>query len=87
MRDSHFIRHAAWWAALVAGLSLAGAGSSAAGAFKVLYTFCPDEEVCADGETPYDALTLAPDGTLYGTTYYGGRQQKGTVFALVPNAR
>lgn len=87
MRRNRQFQYAILCGALSAGLSFVGSGTAAARSFKILYTFCPDDEVCADGQTPYDGLTLAVDGTLYGTTYYGGRQQKGTVFALIPNAR
>jgi uncharacterized repeat protein (TIGR03803 family) len=37
----------------------------------------------ADGGVP-NGLTLAPDGTLYGTTLGGGTNGVGTVFALTP---
>jgi uncharacterized repeat protein (TIGR03803 family) len=37
----------------------------------------------ADGGVP-NGLTLAPDGTLYGTTLGGGTNAEGTVFALTP---
>jgi uncharacterized repeat protein (TIGR03803 family) len=37
----------------------------------------------ADGGYP-TGLTLSSDGTLYGTTYYGGANSFGTVFALRP---
>jgi uncharacterized repeat protein (TIGR03803 family) len=39
----------------------------------------------ADGANPLGSLTLASDGTLYGTAKNGGANGKGTVFQLVPN--
>jgi len=46
-------------------------------AFTLLYSFTGG----ADGEYPYGVLLWA-DGTLYGTTYEGGRSNYGTVFAI-----
>ena len=37
----------------------------------------------ADGNEPYAGLVLA-NGTLYGTTAYGGASNQGTVFSVVP---
>lgn len=48
----------------------------------VLYAFC-QQQSCADGSFPR-AMTLASDGTLYGTTLDGGVHGAGTVFKLVP---
>lgn len=36
----------------------------------------------SDGEQPSGPLTVGADGTLYGTTYYGGLYGRGTVFRL-----
>ena len=36
----------------------------------------------SDGQTPIGGLTLGPDGTLYGTTYYGGPNGAGVLFRL-----
>jgi uncharacterized repeat protein (TIGR03803 family) len=44
----------------------------------VLYTFRGDE----DGWYPAAAPILDPKGNLYGTTYYGGRDNLGTVYRL-----
>jgi uncharacterized repeat protein (TIGR03803 family) len=38
-----------------------------------------------DGSHPQDALTLGPDGNLYGTTYDGGSADNGTVFKITTN--
>jgi len=35
-----------------------------------------------DGATPYAGLVQATDGNLYGTTYYGGAHNSGTVFKI-----
>ncbi len=55
--------------------------------FGLLYSFAGGD----DGWQPYAAVTIGPDGTLYGTTYLGGGtgcQQEGcgTVFQLRPGA-
>src|SRR5664279_2940040 len=41
----------------------------------------------SDGANPYAAVTIGPDGALYGTTFYGGiGAGAGTVFRLSPPA-
>jgi len=37
-----------------------------------------------DGAVPYASLVIGPNGGLYGTTYYGGSADAGTVFELRP---
>jgi uncharacterized repeat protein (TIGR03803 family) len=37
-----------------------------------------------DGEVPSPTLIWDGVGTLYGTTYYGGASERGTIFKLVP---
>jgi uncharacterized repeat protein (TIGR03803 family) len=54
---------------------------TASGAPTVLYNFC-SLSGCSDGANPYGGLTLATDGNLYGTTYFGGTKNDGTVFKL-----
>lgn len=39
----------------------------------------------ADGASPQGALTLLPDGTLYGTAASGGDNDRGTIFAVAPD--
>lgn len=51
------------------------------GTLTTLYSFCTQTD-CPDGDYPYAALTLATDGTLYGTTSEGGLSNHGTVFRI-----
>jgi uncharacterized repeat protein (TIGR03803 family) len=46
---------------------------------KVLYSFAGG----ADGASPYAGLLFDTAGNLYGTTYYGGSYNDGTVFELM----
>lgn len=39
-----------------------------------------------DGATPLSELTLDPTGNLFGTTFYGGAHDSGTVFELTPSS-
>ena len=48
--------------------------------FTTLYSFAGGN----DGATPWGRVALAQDGTLYGTTAYGGQHGAGTVFHLTP---
>ena len=52
----------------------------------VLYKFCPDGEPhCPDGEAPWSgALAADSQGSLYGTTFYGGAHGEGVVYRLSP---
>jgi uncharacterized repeat protein (TIGR03803 family) len=52
-----------------------------AGKLTTLYNFCSQPK-CADGYQPEGGLVQATNGTLYGTTYYGGTVGLGTVFSL-----
>jgi len=52
------------------------------GAETVLYSFCSRQD-CADGEGS-DASLIDMKGKLYGTTFFGGAYDLGTVFALKP---
>lgn len=51
-----------------------------AGKLTTLYTFC-SQIGCADKYHPF-ALSQAPTGEFYGTTYSGGTRDAGTVFSL-----
>jgi uncharacterized repeat protein (TIGR03803 family) len=50
--------------------------------FTLLHSF---SGAPADGTEPRAGLIQGPDGTLYGTTYYGGSADRGTVFRLAPD--
>jgi uncharacterized repeat protein (TIGR03803 family) len=61
------------------------------GTLTTVYTFCSKGSTCPDGRSPYAGLVQASDGSLFGTTYYGGRVGAGTgalgygtVFRIVP---
>jgi len=47
------------------------------GTTSVVYTFAGD-----DGYSPFGGLIQGSDGNLYGTTYYGGPDRRGSVFKL-----
>ncbi len=64
-------------ALLAAGLGLAAALPAQAANLTVLHRFSGP-----DGNDPQTALTLGPDGRLYGTTLVGGQFDLGTVFAF-----
>jgi uncharacterized repeat protein (TIGR03803 family) len=51
----------------------------------VIYSFC-EIASCADGNDPSAGLTNA-NGTLYGTTYYGGGAFGGTVFSITASCK
>jgi len=50
------------------------------GAFSVLHTFTGG----ADGSGPYAGPTLGPDGSLYGTTGFGGTANSGVLYKITP---
>jgi uncharacterized repeat protein (TIGR03803 family) len=54
---------------------------SKTGRESVLYSFCP-QSVCTDGANPYAGLIRDAKGNLFGTTFYGGSYNEGTVFKL-----
>jgi uncharacterized repeat protein (TIGR03803 family) len=56
---------------------------SPSGAETVLHSFCA-QPGCADGYHPRAGLVLDTSGNLYGTTYDGGTNGKGTVFEVSP---
>jgi uncharacterized repeat protein (TIGR03803 family) len=45
----------------------------------MLYAFCSERE-CRDGAFPNGPLVIGGDGSLFGTTIFGGRFGKGTAF-------
>ncbi len=50
--------------------------------YTIIYNF---GATGSDGLSPYCALVQGGDGTLYGTTYFGGSANKGTVFKIKPD--
>ena len=55
-------------------------------AFEVLYSFCSAAN-CSDGRGPVSGLVADASGNLYGTTQFGGANNAGTVFKLLPSGR
>ncbi len=55
-----------------------------AGALTTLYSFCPGQDECVDGENPQAGLVQAANGYFYGTTEEGGANLGGTVFKITP---
>jgi uncharacterized repeat protein (TIGR03803 family) len=53
------------------------------GTLTTLYSFCAEEK-CTDGEIPAASLIQAPDGNFYGTTFFGGDGDWGTIFKITP---
>ncbi len=54
------------------------------GKYGIVHNF-GDGSVASDGAHPGAALTLGPDGNLYGTTAMGGAFNYGTVYKLAPS--
>lgn len=72
-------------AAIAVPLALSALNGASAYTQKTLHAFC-SEANCKDGDTPRNGLLMDTAGNLYGTTEFGGRYNKGTVFKLIPNA-
>jgi uncharacterized repeat protein (TIGR03803 family) len=53
-----------------------------AGTITTLYSFCTKTN-CPDGDGPA-SLMQSSDGNFYGTTYYGGINNLGTIFRMTP---
>src|ERR1051325_4735824 len=70
-----------------AGMILTFSSSTAsASTLKTLYYFCSLDQ-CTDGYGPYsNRLSMDSTGTLYGTTFWGGAHDWGTVFAMKPKS-
>jgi len=54
------------------------------GTLTTLYSFCSQSE-CTDGTFPDAAVVQATDGNFYGTTYFGGANDDGTVYKITPS--
>lgn len=68
---------------IIVVLCLAERAIGASGAtFETLHSFSG-----ADGQTPYSAIVLDNQNRMYGTTYYGGRYNAGTVFGFIIDSK
>jgi uncharacterized repeat protein (TIGR03803 family) len=56
------------------------------GVLTTIYSFCSQPK-CSDGAQPESALIQAGDGDFYGTTYYGGTTNEGTVYRITQEGR
>jgi uncharacterized repeat protein (TIGR03803 family) len=56
------------------------------GKLTTIYSFC-SRNGCPDGGDPRAGLAQATNGKLYGTTYYGGANNVGTVFQITPSGK
>jgi uncharacterized repeat protein (TIGR03803 family) len=55
------------------------------GVFSTVYNFCSQGgTACTDGEQPRMGLMLDGNGYLYGTTLFGGANNRGTVYRITP---
>jgi len=57
---------------------------SPTGELTTLYSFC-SQSSCADGTQPAAPLVQGSDGNFYGTTYFGGTHNAGTIFKISPS--
>jgi len=53
------------------------------GMLTAIYSFCT-QMACTDGSDARSGIILGSDGNFYGTTYYGGTYNLGTVFQITP---
>ncbi len=53
------------------------------GTLTTIYSFC-SQTACTDGSDDRNGIILGSDGNFYGTTYYGGVHNEGTVFRVTP---
>jgi uncharacterized repeat protein (TIGR03803 family) len=65
------------------------AAPSPAQTFKTLYNFCSKTSggYCTDGQNPNTTMVQGPSGSLYGTTFYGGPGNYGTIFKIATTGR
>lgn len=55
------------------------------GVFSTVYNFCSQgSDACTDGEQPRMGLMLDSNGYLYGTTEFGGANNRGTIYRITP---
>ena len=55
---------------------------SPAGQETIIHSFAGGS---TDGSQPYQGVTLGPDGTIYGTTTYGGSAGEGIIYSVNPD--
>jgi uncharacterized repeat protein (TIGR03803 family) len=53
------------------------------GTLTTIYSFC-SKIACTDGFDARSGIILGSDGNFYGTTYYGGVHNEGTIFRITP---
>jgi uncharacterized repeat protein (TIGR03803 family) len=56
----------------------------AEGKLQLLYTFCQQQDSCADGNAPTSAPIVDGAGNIFGTTYFGGAANEGTIYEITP---
>jgi uncharacterized repeat protein (TIGR03803 family) len=66
--------------AIVLAVLVGGIGRASGQTLTTLHSFSS-----SDGANPNTALVQGSDGNFYGTTYYGGANNKGTVFRISPS--
>jgi uncharacterized repeat protein (TIGR03803 family) len=55
------------------------------GKLSTLYSFCPQDGKCPNGNTPQSVIQ-ATNGNFYGVALYGGTNGAGTVFEMTPTS-
>jgi uncharacterized repeat protein (TIGR03803 family) len=71
-------------ACTVAVLASAGIAHAQPG-YAIVYNFCQTPGCETDGSQPVAGLIQASDGTLYGTTRFGGASHRGAIFQVAPD--
>ncbi|HEX5222614.1 MAG TPA: choice-of-anchor tandem repeat GloVer-containing protein [Verrucomicrobiae bacterium] len=71
-----------WISLLAVSIVFGGASALRAQTFQVVYSF---EVFGTNGDSPHGGLIQASDGNFYGTTFYGGIWDFGTVFRMTPD--
>lgn len=82
-RPVRFLRQTLVLTATTATIAWFTASDAAAWTLKTLHAFC-DQVSCADGAGPLGGLVMDAGGNLYGTTQFGGANNRGVVFELKP---
>jgi len=69
LKKSSVTKRIAALALLVLGVLLSAARAQTE---TVLFTFCEQESICAEGAGPFAGVVFDQKGNLYGTTFAGG---------------